>query len=245
MADLKRGDGTLITAEISAGDNKLREQKLLRPQLLDRIPEFGSFLELEAFGGFAHVAFEFADVSVQFGLGLELGNAFGFSGGKVGVVGGDDACQRHIERPDDRLRRDSVRNVVGLLNGAAAVGFAHGFFNGVGHAIGLEEGTSVEVTGTASDGLDERSCRTQKTFFVGVEDGYQRNFGQVQTFAQEIDANQYVELALAQVAKDFNSLQSFNLGMHVAALHTDLAVIFCEIFGHAFSQRCDQHTLAA
>ena len=33
--------------------------------------------------------------------------------------------------------------------------------------------------------------------------------------------------------------------MHVAALHPDFAVVFRQVFRHAFSQRGDQHSLAA
>ena len=65
----------------------LREQKLLRPQLLNRVPQLGRFLELKALGGFAHVAFQFADVGIQFFLRLEFGHALGLAAGQVGVVG--------------------------------------------------------------------------------------------------------------------------------------------------------------
>ncbi len=42
----------------------LREQKLLRPQLLNRISQLRRLLELEPFRGFAHVAFEFDDIRI-------------------------------------------------------------------------------------------------------------------------------------------------------------------------------------
>ena len=48
---------------------------------------------------------------------------------------------------------------------------------------------------------------TQEAFLIGVENGDQRNLGQVQTFAQEVDADQDVELAAAQVAQDADAVQ--------------------------------------
>ena len=65
----------------SAFKQFLREQKLFRPQLLDRIPQLRRFLELETLGGFAHVAFEFHNVAVQFFLLFEFRHAFGFAAG--------------------------------------------------------------------------------------------------------------------------------------------------------------------
>ena len=49
------------------------------------ISQFGGLLELEAFGGLAHIAFQVANVRVHFFLRFELGPAFGFSTGEVGV----------------------------------------------------------------------------------------------------------------------------------------------------------------
>ena len=46
--------------------------------------------------------------------------------GEIGVVGADDLRERHIDRADDRLRRDAILFVVGLLDRAAAVGLVDG-----------------------------------------------------------------------------------------------------------------------
>ena len=55
----------------------LRDENLFRLQLANRIAQLRRRFELEAFGGFAHVGFEFGDVGVEFVLGLELGDAVG------------------------------------------------------------------------------------------------------------------------------------------------------------------------
>src|SRR5580658_5528100 len=54
----------------------LREQKLLRPQLLNRIPQLRRLLKLKPFRRLAHVAFELADIRVDLFLRLKLRQAF-------------------------------------------------------------------------------------------------------------------------------------------------------------------------
>ena len=55
----------------------------------------------------------------------------------------------------------------------------------------------------APDGLDERAGGAQEAFLVGVEDCDERDFGQVEPFAQQVDADEHVELAFAQTASIF------------------------------------------
>ncbi len=43
---------------------QLREQELLRPQFLNRIPQLRRFLELKPLRRFAHVAFELGDIRI-------------------------------------------------------------------------------------------------------------------------------------------------------------------------------------
>ena len=46
----------------------------------------------------------------------------------------------------------------------------------------------------------------QKAFLVGVEDRDQRAFGNVEAFAQQVDADQRVERAEAKVPDDLDAL---------------------------------------
>ena len=99
------------------------------------------------------------------------------------------------------MRRDAVLLVEGDLFLAPAVGLVDGAAHGVGHLIGVEDGAAFDVARGAADGLDERTLRTEKAFLVGVENGDQRDFGQVEAFAEQVDSDQYVELSLAQIAQ--------------------------------------------
>ena len=71
-------------------------------------------------------------------------------------------------------------------------------------------------------------------FFVGVENRDQRNFGEVEAFAEQVDADEDVEFAAAQVAQDFDAVESFHFRVQVTAADADFREIFGQVFGHAF-----------
>ena len=141
------------------------------------------------------------------------------------------------------MRGDTVLFVEGLLFFAAAVGFVDGPLHGVGHLVGVEDGATFDVAGGATDGLDEGALAAKEAFFVGVKDGDEGDLGQVQAFAKEVDADQDVVLAFAEVAEEFDPLESFDLGVHVAAADADLSVVACEVLGHALGEGGDKDAL--
>ena len=92
--------------------------------------------------------------------------------------------------------------------------------------------------------ISERS-RAQIAFLVGVEDGDQRDLGQVEPFAQQVDADQHVELAAAQVADDLDAFERLDVGVQVAHAHAELPVVVGEILGHLLGERRHQDALVA
>ena len=74
----------------------------------------------------------------------------------------------------------------------------------------------------AAHGLDQRTFGTQKTLLVGIENRHQRHFGNIQTFAQQVDADQHVEFAETQIADDLDALDRIDVGMQIA--HLDAVV---------------------
>ena len=86
--------------------------------------------------------------------------------------------------------------------------------------------------------------RAQEAFLVGVEDGDQRAFGNVEALAQQVDADQHVEGAEAQVADDLDALQRLDVGMHVAHADAVLVQVFGQVLGHALGQHGDQRAIA-
>ena len=175
-------------------------------------------------------------------MGGEVGHAFGFVG-EVGVVGFENAGEAHFQGADDTGWGDAVFFVVGDLFFAAAVGLVDGALHGVGHLICVEDCPAFDVAGGAADGLDERALGAEEAFLVGVEDGNEGDFGQVEAFAEEVDADEDVVLSLAEIAEELDALKGFNLGVHVAAADADFGVVAGEVFGHALGEGGDQDAL--
>jgi len=71
--------------------------------------------------------------------------------------------------------------------------------------------------------LDQGGAATQIAFLIGIEDSDERDFRQIEPFAQQIDADEHVELALAQIAQDRDPLERLDFAVQVA--HAD-AVLY-------------------
>ena len=99
------------------------------------------------------------------------------------------------------------------------------------------------MAGGAADGLDEGALGAEEAFFVGVEDGDEGDFGEVEAFAEEVDADEDVVLAFAEVAEELDALEGFDFGVHVAAADADLGVVVGEVLGHALGEGGDEDAL--
>ena len=110
----------------------------------------------------------------------------------------------------DRFRGDALLDVIGLLFLAAPVRFVEGALQRIRHLIGIEDDPAVDVAGRAPDGLDQGCAGAQEPFLVRVEDADQGAFGNVQSLAQQIDADQDVEDAKTQIADDLDTLQGIH-----------------------------------
>ena len=74
--------------------------------------------------------------------------------------------------------------------------------------VGVHDDLAVDMARGAADRLDQRALGAQVALLVGVQDRDQRNLGQVQTLAQEVDADDHVVDAEAQVAQDLDPLEA-------------------------------------
>ena len=142
------------------------------------------------------------------------------------------------------VRRDAVRCVIGELLLAAAVGLVERALHRSGDPVGVEDHPPVDVARGAADGLDQRGFGAQEAFLVGVEDRDQPAFGNVEPFAQQVDADQHVIDAEPQVADQLDPLQRLDVRMHVADPQARLVQIFGQILGHPLGQRGDQRAIA-
>lgn len=173
-----------------AGEGLVGEFEVEELHLLDLVAQAGGFLELEVGGGVAHPAFQILkgglEVGADEGLGL-LGDAG--AGQAVEVAGLIGAVEDLLDVALDRLGRDAVFEVVGLLLLAAAVGLGDGALHRAGHAVGVEDDAAVDVARRAADGLDQGGLGAQEALLVRVEDGDQAALGDVEAFAQQVDAD--------------------------------------------------------
>ena len=113
------------------------------------------------------------------------------------------------------------------------------------HLVGVKDGASAQVSGRPAHRLNQRAVAAQKSFLVGVENRHQRDFRQVQSFAQQVDSDQHIELAEAQSAHDLHPLDRIDVGVHVAHANSHLLQVVGEIFRHALGQRRDEHPLSS
>src|SRR5262245_1437954 len=95
----------------------------------------------------------------------------------------------------------------------------------------------------ATSSLNERSLATEKAFLVRIQNAHERNFGKIETFTEQIDANENVEIGRAQSAQDFDSLDCINVAVQVAHFQSDIAQIISQIFRRSLGQRGHQNSL--
>ena len=144
----------------------------------------------------------------------------------------------------DALGRDAVLDIIFELLLAPAAGFGERALDRAGDGVGVEDHAAVDVARGAADGLDQRGLRAQEALLVGVEDRDQPAFGDVEPLAQQVDPDQHVIDAEAQLADQLDALQGLDVGVHVADLEARLVEIFGEVLGHPLGQRGDERSVA-
>ena len=111
--------------------------------------------------------------------------------------------------------------------------------------VGVHVHLARDVAGGAADRLDERGARAQEALLVGVEDRHERHLGQVEALAQQVDADQHVVDAGAQLGEQLDATEGVDIRVQVAHPHAVLAEEVGELLGHLLRQRRDEHALVA
>ena len=91
----------------------------------------------------------------------------------------------------------------------------------------------------ASRYLRYRTHVAQEALLVGVEYRHQPHLGDVQTFAQQIHADEHVEKAVAQIFEYLHALQSVHVRVDVAVADSRAVEIFRKLLGHALGDGGD------
>ena len=136
-------------------------------------------------------------------------------------------------------------HVVAHLLFASAFGLLYGLLHGTGHVVGIEDGKAIEVSRGTTDGLCEASVASQKTFLVGIENGNERYFWQVETFAKKIDTYEHIIYSTTQGIHDADTFQGVHVGMYVGCLDAMPEQVLGKFLCHALGDGGDKHTLLA
>ena len=89
------------------------------------------------------------------------------------------------------------------------------------------------------------SRERRKPLLVGVQDGDEAHFWQVETFAQQVDAHEHVNLAGTELPENLDALHRDNIAMEIADFLVFIRKELRHILGHFFRERGDEHALAA
>ena len=170
---------------------------LFSPQGQQLIPQLCGLLKLQLLRGGEHLAFD---------LGHQSGALVLIHGGGSGFLHLLRDLQHLPDAVAHALWGDAVGLVVGLLQGTAALGLADSPEHAVGDGVSIHQHPAVHIAGCAADGLHQRGLRAQEAFFVGVQDGHQLHLGQVQTFPQQVDAHQHIELTQPQLPQQLHAV---------------------------------------
>ena len=123
--------------------------------------------------------------------------------------------------------------IVGLLLRASALRLPHGPGHGIGNFVGVKNGHSVDVSRGTANGLDERSLASQKTLLVGVHDGYQRNFGKVQSLAKQVYPDEHIKKSGPKGIHDFDTFHGFYVAVDVAAAYSVPSEVLRQLLSHS------------
>ena len=133
--------------------------------------------------------------------------------------------------------------IVGKLPLSTVTGGVECGLNGFGNHIRIENDASFLVPSGATRGLYQAGGAAEEAFFIGIEYGYERDFGKVEAFAQKVDPDEHVEVALAQTTENLHALDSINIGVQIFNIESSLAQVVAKVFGHTLSQGGGEGTL--
>src|SRR6266850_6272050 len=225
----------------SIGSGAGHDQDLL--QVFDAVAVRRRLLEAHLLGGRPHFGLQAADLRLDLLRTAADLLPLLLLQRHLEVVGLVDAPEDVVDRLDDRLGGDAVLLVIGPLDGAPAAGLVESGAHRVGRPVGVHQDPAVDVAGGAAAGLDERAGRAQVPFLVGVENRHERHLRQVETLAQEVDADQDVELPLPEIPEDVDPLQGVDFGVQVLDAHAQIAVVAGQLLGHPLGERGDEDAL--
>ena len=121
------------------------------------------------------------------------------------------------------------------------VGLVHGLPHAVGDLVCIENNPAIHVTCCPARRLREGAVGTEEPLLVGIQHRYQRYLRQVQSFAQQVDADQHIKEATAQFRHDLHPLKGLHIGVDVVASYVVPCQVLGQLFRHPLGKRGDQY----
>ena len=118
-----------------------------------------------------------------------------------------------------------MRLVIRRLDGAAALGLVDGGAHGGRDRVGVHDDCARGVSRRAADRLDERGFAPEEALLVRIEDCDERHLGKVESLAQQVDADEHIKFAAAQIADDLHALHRADIVVHIARFDAGVAEI--------------------
>ncbi len=85
--------------------------------------------------------------------------------------------------------------------------------------------------------------RTEEPLLIGIEHGNKRYFAQIKPLTQQVDTDQYIKKATAQLFHDLHPLECLHVGVDVVAADVVSSQVFGQLFGHPLGEGGDQDPL--
>ena len=148
-------------------------------QTVDLVTQEGCMLKFQQLRRFLHLTGQALDG----GLPLHPAHAAGVQLSVLRFIADLDAVCNGL---DDSFWHDAMFFIVGHLDGAAALGLGDGAVHAVGDDIRVHDDKALGIAGRAANGLDQAGLAAQEALLVGIQDGNEADFRQVQTFAQQV-----------------------------------------------------------
>ncbi len=106
-------------------------------------------------------------------------------------------------------------SVVGKLYRTATLGFVYGLPHGVCDLVGIHDYFAVEVSSGTADCLRKRAAAAKESFLVGIENGYKRNFRQVESLAEKVYTDKYVVGSRTQSVENLDTVEGVDVAVYI------------------------------
>lgn len=109
-------------------------------------------------------------------------------------------------------------DIVCFLDFSSAICFPERLDHRFSKIICIQDHFTIRISGSTSDNLDERCRRTEKSLFISIKYRQQRDFRQIQSFSEQIDAHDDIDNSCFQFFDNLPTIDRSYLTMQIECL---------------------------